>query len=230
MYARHRFPAEIISYAVWLYFAFPLSYRDVQKLLLERGIEVSYEAIRSWGNKFGQEYANEIRRRRPCMGDKWHLDEVVITINGEQYYLWRAVDSEGNVLDILMQKRRDKAAALKFFRKLLKKQGFVPRVMVTDKLKSYSAMKRELLPSVDHRQHKGLNNRAENSHQPTRGREKRRRRFKSPGHAQRFLSSFELIRQHFHPKQHRLPANQYRLVMHQRFLCWRELTGTPIAA
>ena len=164
MYARHRFPSEIISYAVWLYLTFPLSYRDVQKLLLYRGVEVSYEAIRAWCQKFGQQFASEIRRRRPRPSAKWHLDEMVITINGEHFYLWRTVDEDGNVLDILMQKHRDKAAALKFFRKLLKKQGFAPRVIVTDKLKSYGAAKREMLPNTEHRQHKGLNNRAENSH------------------------------------------------------------------
>lgn len=142
MYYRHRFPMEIISYAVWLYFTFPLSYRDIQKLLLYRGIEVSHEAIRAWCQKFGQQFANKIRRRRPQPGAKWYLDEMVILINGEHFYLWRAVDEDGNVLDILMQRRRDKAAAKKFFRKLLKKQGFVPRVIVTDKLKSYGAAKR----------------------------------------------------------------------------------------
>lgn len=150
-------------------------YRNVQKLLLYRGIDVSHEAIRAWCNKFGQQYAREIRRRRPRVNDKWHLDEVVVTINGEKYYLWRAVDAEGNVLDVLLQRHRDKAAAKKFFRKLLKKQGFAPRVLVTDKLKSYGAAKRELLPDVEHRQHKGLNNPCENSHQPTRMRERRMR-------------------------------------------------------
>lgn len=201
MYARHRFPAEIISYAVWLYYAFPLSYRDVEKLLLYRGIEVSQEAVRAWCNKFGQQYANAIRSRRPRPGDKWHLDEMVVSINAEQYYLWRAVDQDGNVLDMLMQKRRDKVAA-----------------------------KREILPNVEHRQHKGLNNRAENSHQATRTQERRMRRFKSAGHAQRFCSSFELIRQHFHPKQHKLPATEYRQQMRQRFESWCELTSTQIAA
>lgn len=144
--------------------------------------------------------------------------------------IWRAVDTDGNVLDILIQRHRDKAAAKKFFRKLLKKQGFAPRVIVTDKLKSYGAAKRELLPHVEHRQHKGLNNRAENSHQPTRMRERRMRRFKSPGHAQRFLSAFGLIREHFHPNQHVLTATEYRQQMRQRFKSWCELTGTPIAA
>lgn len=230
MYARHRFPTQIISYAIWLYYTFPLSYRDVQKLLMYRRIDVSHEAIRAWCQKFGQHYANEICRRRPRLRDKWHLDEMVVTIDGEQFYLWRAVDAEGSVLDILMQQHRDKEAAKKFFRKLLKKQGFAPRVIVTDKLKSYSAAKRELLPNTQHRQHKGLNNCAENSHQPTRVRERRMRRFKSPGHAQRFLSAFGLIREHFHLKQHLLTATEYRQQMRQRFKTWCELTGTQIAA
>lgn len=154
---------------------------------------------------------------------------MVVTINGEQFYLWRAVDSDGEVLDILMQQHRNKAAAKKFFRKLLNKQGFAPRVIVTDKQKSYGAAKKEMLQGVEHQQHKGLKNRAENSHQQTRVRERRMRRFKSPGHVQRFLSSFELVRQHFHPKQHLLPAHEYCQVMRQRLESWRELTGTPIA-
>src|ERR1700740_41313 len=139
--------------------------------------------------KFGQTYANELRRRRPRCGDKWHLDEVFLTIRGERHYLWRAVDQDGNVLDILVQSRRNKKAARRFFRKLLKGLQYVPRVIITDKLKSYGAAKRELLRSVEHRQHKGLNNRAENSHQPTRLREKKMRRFKSARQAQRFLSA-----------------------------------------
>jgi len=224
-YKGYRFPAEIISHCVWLYFTFPLSYRDIEMMMLERGIFVTYEAIRKWCRKFGQQYANQIRRRRPQSSDKWHLDEVVVTIDAQKYYLWRAVDSEGNVLDILMQSRRDTKAGNRFFRKLLKKQGFAPRVIVTDKLKSYGAAKREILRKVEHRQHKGLNNRAENSHQPTRLREKRMRRFKSPGQAQRFLSSFEFIRQHFHPKQRRLTPTEYRQEMCQRFATWQELTG-----
>ena len=168
MYSRHRFPAEIISYCVWLYYTFPLSYRDIEKMMLYCGIEVTYESIREWCQKFGQQYANQVRRKRPYLTDRWHLDEVVITIKGKQYYLWRAVDSEGNVLDILMQRHRDTKAAKRFFRKLLKQQGFAPRVIVTDKLKSYEVAKNQMFKRVEHRQHKGLNNRAENSHQPPR--------------------------------------------------------------
>jgi putative transposase len=172
-YKNHRFPAEIIGHGVWLYYRFTLSYRDVQELLLERGIDVSHEAIRTWCRKFGQDYANRLRRRRPRPGDKWHLDEVFLTINGARHYLWRAVDQEGNVLDILVQSRPNKQAAKKFFRKLLKGLTYVPRVIVTDKLKSYGAAKREILPSVEHRQSRYLNNQCENSHRPTRQREHR---------------------------------------------------------
>jgi len=187
-YKRHRFPPAIIGHAVWRYFRFALSYRDVEELLAERGVVLTYETVRQWCRKFGQGYANQLRRRRPRPGDKWHLDEVFIAINGVQHFLWRAVDQDGNVLDILVQRRRNKAAAKKFFRKLLKGLAYVPRVVSTDKLASYGAAKREVLPGVEHRQHKRLNNRAENSHQPTRERERRMRRFKSPGHAQRFLA------------------------------------------
>ncbi len=205
-YAGHRFPPEIIAHTVWLYFRFALSYRDVEELLAERGVILTYETVRQWCRKFGQQYANALRRRRSQTGDKWHLDEVFISINGAQHYLWRAVDQEGNVLDILMQSRRDKQAAKKFFRRLLKDLAYVPRVLITDKLPSYGAAKREVLPSVEHRQHKRLNNRAENSHQPTRERERRMRRFKSPGHAQRFLAAYGPITNHFRPRRHRLTA------------------------
>jgi putative transposase len=205
-------------------------FRDIEKMMLYRGIEVTYESIREWGLKFAQSYANQIRCRRSKPADKWHLDEVVIKIKGKQYYLWRAVDKEGQVIDILMQSRRNERAANKFFRKLLKPVGFAPRVIITDKLKSYGAAKRKLLKGVEHRQHKGLNNRAENSHRPTRVRERRMSRFKSPGQAQRFLSAFEPIRGHFHPHQHKLPATEYRATMSQRFESWRELTGLNAAA
>jgi putative transposase len=189
-YKNHRFPVEIISHAVWLYFRFCLSFRDVEELLLERGVTVTYEAIRKWCRKFGQTYANQLRRRRPRPGDKWHLDEMVLSIKGERHYLWRAVDQDGTVLDILVQRHRNKRAAKKFFCKLLKGLAYVPRVIVTDKLKSYRAAKREILLGVEHRQHRYLNNRAENSHQSTRQRERRIQRFKSPGQAQRFLSAY----------------------------------------
>ena len=168
---------------MWLYFRFSLSFREVEELMLARGVVVSYETIRRWCAKFGQAYANQLRRRRPRPGDKWHLDEVFIRINGKIHYLWRAVDQHGNVLDILVQPRRDAKAAKKFFRRLLKGLRYVPRVLVTDKLASYGAAHRVVMPSVAHRRSKYLNNRAENSHQPTRQRERAMKRFKSARHA-----------------------------------------------
>jgi putative transposase len=168
-YKNHRFPAEIISHGVWLYYRFCLSYRDVEELLFVRGIVVTYESIRKWCRKFGQQYANQLRRQRPRPGDTWRLDGMFLTINGERRYLWRAVDQDGTGLDILVQRQRDKQAAKTFFRKLLKGLTYVPRVIITDKLKSYGAAKREILPSVEHRQHRYLNNRAENSHHPPAG-------------------------------------------------------------
>ncbi len=259
-YAGYRFPREIIAHAVWLYFRFALSYRDVEELLAERGVIVTYETVRQWCRTFGQTYANALRRRRPRPGDKWHLDEVFIQINGTQHYLWRAVDQDGTVLDILVQSRRDRVAAKKFFRRLLKGLAYVPRVIITDKLASYGAAKRDVLPSVEHRRHKGLNNRAENSHQPTRERERRRRRFKSPGHAQRFLAAYGPIAidfqiknwnplasllchvanrspdhflndySSFRPCRHRLTATNYRATRTERFATWRAVTGTPALA
>ena len=229
-YKRHRFPIEIIRYGVWLYSTFPLSYRDIEKMMLYRGIEVTYEAIRHWCQKFAQEYANQSRKRRQAPVDQWHLDEVVVTLKGEAFYLWRAVDAQGQVIDIFLQRRRNKGAAKKFFRKLLKETGFAPRVMVTDKMRSYGAAKKELIPTVEHRQHRGLNNRAENSHRPTRPRERRMGRFKSAGGTQRFLAGFEPIRGYFHPYQHQHSASEYRATMSQRFDDWRELTRLAFAA
>jgi putative transposase len=167
-YHRHRFPAEIISHSVWLYFRFALSFRDVEEMLAMRGVVLTYETVREWCLKFGQTYANDLRRRSPRPGDKWHLDEVFLKINGRIHYLWRAVDQDGDVLDILVQSKRDKKAAKKFFRKLLKRLQYVPSLIVTDKLRSYGPAKAAVLPSVEHRQQKHQNNRAENSHQPTR--------------------------------------------------------------
>ena len=229
-YKRHRFPPAIIGHAVWLYFRFALSYRDVEELLAERGVVLTYETVRQWCRKFGQTYANGLRRSRPRPGDKWHLDEAFIAINGQTHYLWRAVDQDGTVLDILVQSRRDKVAAKKFFRKLLKGLQYVPRVLITDKLASYGAARRAVLPSVEHRRQKGLNNRAENSHQPTRERERRMRRFKSPGHAQRFLAAYGPVASHFRPRRHRLTAHDYRQLRDERFVSWRAVTGTPAMA
>jgi putative transposase len=191
---------------------------------------VSHETVRQWCAKFGQAYANALRRRRPRPGDKWHLDEVYIKIAGKTHYLWRAVDQHGIVLDILVTSRRDTRAATRFFRKLLKGLEYVPRVLVTDKLASYGAARRRVLRSVEHRQSKYLNNRAENSHQPTRARERAMKRFASARHAQRFLSAFSGISPHFRPGRHRLSAQEYRRAMTDRFTTWNQVTGTATAA
>ena len=230
LYKNHRFLGEIISHGVWLYYHFTLSYRDVEEFLFERGVTVSHEAVRQWCRKFGQAYANQLHRRRPRPGDKWHLDEVLLTINGERHYLWRAVDQDDNVLDILVQRRRNKRAAKKFFRKLLKGLTYVSRVIITDKLKSYGAAKREILPGVEHRQSRYLNNRCENSHRPPRQRARRMQGFKSAGHAQRFLSAHGPIVQPFRPRRHLLSASAYRQEMRNRFASWAEITGTERAA
>ena len=187
-FARHQFPPAIIRHAIWLYLRFTLSYRDVEDLLAERGLDVSYETVRRWVLKFGPLFARELRRRRPRPTSRWHLDEMGVMIAGRQFWLWRAVDDEGEVLDLLVQRRRDKTAAVKLMRKLLKKQGFAPDVLVTDKLRSYRAAKSAIGLSARHEQGLRRNNRAENSHQPTRRRERKMQRFKSPGSAQRFLS------------------------------------------
>ncbi len=209
-YKRQRFPPAIIAHAVWRYFRFALSDRDVAELLAERGVIVTDETVGQCCRKCGQAYANELRRRRSRPGDTWHLDAVFITINGVQHYRWRAVDQEGNVLDILVPPRRDKRAATKFLRKLLKGLTDVPRVVITDKRASDGAAMREMLPRVEHRRHKGLNKRAENAHQPTRERERRMRRCKDPGHAQRFLAADGPIASHCRPRRHRLAAHDYR--------------------
>ena len=229
-YKGFRFPVEIISHCVWLYYRFPLSLRDVEEMMLERGVTVSHETIRQWTGKFGQAYANGLRRRRPRPGDTWHLDEVFTKINGKTHYLWRAVDQDGNVLDILVTSRRDATAATRFFRKLLTRWQTVPRVLVTDKLASYGVARRGLMTGVEHRRSKYLNNRAENSHQPTRQRERAMKRFASARHAQRFLSAFSGISPHFRPRRHLLHAEEYRREMANRFSIWNEVTGLTTAA
>jgi putative transposase len=208
----------------------------VDELLAARGIIVSHETVRQWALKFGQAFANQVRRRLPTAGDKWHMDEVVLTIAGVKHWLWRAVDQTASrlrrtgVLDILVQSRRDTRAAKRLLRKLLKKQTRPPRVMVTDKLASYGAAKREVMPSVEHRKHKDLNNRAENSHQPTRRRKRQMKRFKSAGQAQRFLSAHDGINNLFHLRRHQVPATQYRATRTQAFQVWAEVTGVTAAA
>lgn len=229
-YKGHRYPVEIINHCVWLYFRFPLSFREVEELMLVRGVAVSYETIRRWCAKFGQAYANQLRRRRPRPGDKWHLDEVFVGINGRLRYLWRAVDQHGNVLDVLVQSRRNAVAAKRFFRKLLMGLRYVPRVLVTDELGSYQVAHRELMSSVEHRRSRYLNNRAENSHQPTRQRERAMKRFKSSRHAQRFLSAFSGIFAHFRPRRRLLSATEWRTEMADRFAVWRQVTAPDAAA
>jgi putative transposase len=228
-YARHRFPAEVISHVVWLYFRFPLSLRMVEEMLAARGIAVSHETVRQWALKFGQSFAKQIRRRLLAPGDKWHLDEVVISIAGQKHWLWRAVDQHGVVLDILVQSRRNAKAAKRLLRKLLKKQGVAPRVMITDKLASYAAAKREVMLGVEHRQHKGSNNRAENSHQPTRRRERIMKRFKSAGQAQRFLSVHDQVANLFRRSTHSKAAD-HRRARARAFQAWTEITGIVTVA
>jgi putative transposase len=229
-YEGHRYPVEIINHSVWLYFRFSLSFREVEELMLARGVVVSYETIRCWCAKFGQAYANQLRRRRPHPGDKWHLGEVLVKINGITDYRWRAVDQHGNVLDVLVQSRRNAKAAKRFFRKLLTGLRYVPRVLVTDKPASCGVAQRELMPSVTHRQSKYLSNRAENSHQRTRQRERATKRFKSVRHAQRFLSAFSGISAHCRPRRHLLSATGWRTELADRFAVWGEVTEFDAAA
>ncbi len=198
-------------------------------MMLYRGIEVTYETIRDWNDKFASHLAKRIRYHRPQASHKWHLDEMRVKIKGEVHWLWRAVDEEGQVLDILMQKRRDTKAAKRFFRKIIKKVGFTPKVVVTDKLKSYQAAMRQLGLKANHRQHKGLNNRAELSHQWTRLREKKMRRFKSAGQAQKFLSAAEVSYQQSQPKRHELTARITREIMKQKIEEWKSITGIKVS-
>jgi len=229
-YPGFRYPAEVIQHAVWLYHCFSLSLRDVETILAARSVVVSYETIRAWGLRFGRLFANTLKQRRPKPGDKWFMDEAFIRIGGKLHYLWRAVDQDGHVLDILVQSRRNAKAAKRFFRKLLRGLQYVPRVVVTDKLRSYTAAKREIMPGVEHRQSKHLNNRAEVSHQPTRRRERQMQRFKSARHAQRFLSTHSRIHDHFQLRRHRLTADQHRIARDAAFRTWREAVGVASAA
>ena len=210
-YIRHRFPPAIISHAVWLYYRFSLSFREVEDLLAERGVNVTYETIRQWSIKFGAQYARRLKRRQGRLGDTWYLDEMFVSINGQRQYLWRAVDQDGDVLDILVQPRRDGRAARRFFRKLVKSQRREPFRLVTDKLGSSRVAHREIMPSVTHDTSQYANNRAELSHQPTRQRERHMRRFKSPDQAQRFLHVHGVIQNLFRLGRHRLRAIHHRM-------------------
>jgi putative transposase len=222
-YTRHRFPPVIIQRAIWLYFRFPLSFRDVEEMLAERGIDVSYETVRRWMLKFGPAFAANIKASRPRPSGTWHLDEVFVRIGGKRTYLWRAVDDEGEVLEVLAQSRRNKHAALKLMRKLLKKQGYIPNVIVTDKLGSYAAALREL--GLEHLHVTGgrLNNRAEVSHQPTRRRERRMGRFKSSGSMQRFLSVHDAIYNHFNLQRHLISRPILRQMRASEYVAWNEI-------
>jgi len=209
-YKRHRFPRQIIAHAVWLYFRFPLSLRLVQEMLLERGIALSYETIRRWALKFGPDYARRLKRKKPGPRDVWHLDEVVASISGEKRYLWRAVDQDGYVLDELVQARRNAKAAQRLLKRLLQ-QGCRPRRMVTDKLGSYATACRKIMPGVEHRSHKGLNNRAENSHVPLRKRERTMQGFRSWRGLQRCVDVFSALRNLFVPSR---PSRRSAIAIH----------------
>ena len=224
-FARHQFPPAIIRHAVWLYIRFTLSYLDVEDLLAERGLDVSYETVRRWVLKFGPVFARELRRRRPRPTSQWHLDEMAVKIAGAQFWLWRAVDDEGEVLDLLVQGRRNKAAAVKLMRKLLKKQGFTPEVLVTDKLGSYGAAKAEIGLSARHERDLRKNDRAENSHQPTRRRERKMQRFKSPGSAQRFLSIHAAVFNTFNVQRHLTSRGTLRVLRDEAFRTWEAATA-----
>jgi putative transposase len=224
-YKRHRFPSQIIAHAVWLYFRFPLSLRLVEEMLLERGIVVSYETIRRRGKKFGPEYARRLRRKQPRPHDVWHLDEVVLSIAGKKCWLWRAVDQDGYVLDEILQSRRDTKAAKRLLTRLMKKQGMAPKRIISDKLSSYGAARRLVMPRVEHWSHKGLNNRVENSRLPLRKREHMMQGFRSPGGLQRFTSVFSAARNLFvPPRSHRsaLTAHLHRL---QAMAAWKAAAG-----
>ncbi len=223
-YHGYRFPPEIISHAIWLYHRFCLSFRDVEDLLAEQGIIVSYESIRQWCRKFGPAYARALKRRQGRLGDTWYLDELFLTIQGRRQYLWRAVDQDGDVIDILLQLRRDRRAAERFFRKLLKGQGREPRRLVTDKLRSYAAAKRTVMPTVIHDTGRYANNRAEVSHEPTRQRERQMRRFKSSTQAQRFLSVHGITQNLFRVGRHLLRAANYRMLRARAFVVWNTVT------
>ena len=219
-YKRHRFPPDIISYAVWLYYRFNLSHRDIEDLLAERGIIVTRESIRLWCIKFGALYARRLKRKHRGYGDTFYIDEVFVKINGKQHYLWRAVDQDGEVVDVLLQAKRDGAAAKRFFKRLLRSHGGEPRKIVTDKLRSYGVAHRELTPEVIHSTKQYENNRAEQSHEATRMRERRMRRFKSMFQAQRFVTTHAAVQNLFNLGRHLVRAQQYRDLRISAFNEW----------
>ena len=219
-YKRHRFPPDIISYAVWLYYRFNLSHRDIEDLLAERGVTVSREAIRLWCIKFGAIYTRRLKRNHRGYGDTFYIDEVFVEINGKQYYLWRAVDQDGEVVDVYLQEKRDGAAAKRFFKRLLRSHGSEPRKIVTDKMRSYGVAHRELVPDVIHSTELYENNRAEQSHEPTRVRERGMRKFKSVRQAQRFLGAHAAVSNLFNLGRHKVGAQHYRNLRISAFTDW----------
>ncbi len=221
LYKRHRFPTEIIQYAVWLYYRFNLSHRDIEDLLSERGIDVSYESIRLWCNKFGPHYAKCLKRRHHGYGDTLFLDEVFVKIQGRQYYLWRAVDQDGDVVDVYLQSRRNGEAATRFFKRLLARHKGEIRRIVTDKLGSYRVAHRGLMSDTHHDTRQYANNRAELSHQPTRVRERGMRRFKSCQQAQRFLNIHASVYTLFNLGRHLISAEYYRDLRQRAFATWK---------
>jgi len=223
-YRRHRFPPEIISYAIWVYHRFSLSFRDVEDLLAERGVIVTYESIRRWCSKFGPQYRRKLKRREGRLGDVLHVDEVFVKIRGKTHYLWRAVDQDGDVVDILVQCKRDARAATRFLTKAVRGQGDESLVLVTDKLRSYPPAVRETLPDTHHDTNQYANNRPEVSHQRTRQRERQMRRFKSRHQAQRFLSLHGRVHNLFHYGRHLLQAKNHRLFRARAFDVWRQVT------
>ena len=223
-YYGHRFPPEIISYAIWLYYRFSLSFRDVEDLLAQRGIVVSYESVRRWCLKFGPGYRRGLKRREGRLGDIWHVDEVFIRINGVLHYLWRAVDQDGDVIDILMQRRRNAQAAKCVFNNALSGQGAESTLLVTDRLKSYPSAAQQVLPGATHDTSCYANNRAELSHQVPRQRERQMRRFKSPHQAQHFLSTHARVNNLFRYGRHLLRAAHHRLFRARAFAIWQQVT------
>ena len=224
-YKRHRFPPDIIAYAVWLYYRFNLSHRDIEDLLAQRGITVSREAIRLWCIKFGAIYTRRLKRSHRGYGDTFYIDEVFVKINGKQHYLWRAVDQDGEVVDVYLQAKRDGAAAKRFFKRLLRSHGGEPRKIVTDKLRSYGVAHRELIPKVIHGTAQYDNNRVEQSHENTSVRERGMRRFKSVRQAQRFLNTHAAVQNLFNLGRHLIRAQHYRDLRVSAFADWSRVVA-----
>jgi putative transposase len=222
-YVGYLHPKEIIKYAIWLYYRFNASLRDTVEGLFYRDLDVSHETVRQWVYKFGSLFSSLIKKKQLKRGDKWHLDEVCLTIKCKRHWLWRAIDQDGYELDVLLQLRRNTKAALRFFKKLLKGLCYVPRVIITDKLRSYKAAKKKVLKTTEHRSHKRLNNRIEASHQATRIREKVMRGFKSPRQAQVSLSIFGVLRNHFKIGFYKFSSINRRKKLREAFDCWDQI-------